>query len=183
MLGQPFAGDVLVVVALEDQHGHVDLGHVGAEVGRLGPDARTAAMAEAGGNRGHRHPFLNGDPRAPGRGPGAGRFRLQVGTETTVALQAARRTRGTPGRAPWCAAGYRGTRAPLRSRSCNGARSQDSGFLERRRPATLMGSGRYMFCPGRHLRRHDACVAPAHVRRVERRRRGSQCRAPVRRGG
>jgi hypothetical protein len=37
---------------------------------------------------------------------------LQVGTETTVALRAARRTRGTPGRVPWCAAGHPGTREP-----------------------------------------------------------------------
>src|SRR5580693_2331163 len=54
---------------------------------------------------GMRRPSDNGDPPAPGRGPGAGRFRVQVGTETTVALRAARRTRVTPGRVPWSAAG------------------------------------------------------------------------------
>src|SRR6266513_923373 len=50
-------------------------------------------------------PSVNGDPPAPGCGPGAGRFRLHVGTQTTLALRAARRTRGTPGPVPWCAAG------------------------------------------------------------------------------
>src|SRR5258708_10603622 len=50
-------------------------------------------------------PSGGGDPPAPGRGPGARRFRLHVGTETTVAFRAARRPRGTPGPVPWCAAG------------------------------------------------------------------------------
>ena len=49
---------------------------------------------------GMRDPFVNGDPSAPGRGPGAGRFRLQAGTETTVAFRAVHRTRTDPGRCP-----------------------------------------------------------------------------------
>src|SRR6185312_6163205 len=49
---------------------------------------------------GMRSPLVNGDPPAPCRGPGAGRFRLQVGTETTVAFRAVHRTRTDPGRYP-----------------------------------------------------------------------------------
>src|SRR5258707_14663853 len=49
---------------------------------------------------GMRDPFVNGDRPAPGRGPGAGRFRLQVGTGITVALRAVHRTRTDPGRCP-----------------------------------------------------------------------------------
>jgi hypothetical protein len=50
-------------------------------------------------------PSDGGDSAAQGRGPGAERFRVHVGTETAFALRAARRTRGPPGPEPWYAAG------------------------------------------------------------------------------
>src|ERR1700722_16586218 len=48
-------------------------------------------------------PSVNDDPAAPGCGPGPGGS-LQVGTEITLTLRAARRTRATPGRVYWSAA-------------------------------------------------------------------------------
>jgi hypothetical protein len=45
----------------------------------------------------------------PGCGSSAGRFRLLIATGITVALRVARRTRKTPGRVPWSAAGRPGT--------------------------------------------------------------------------
>src|ERR1700704_1800063 len=57
-------------------------------------------------------PCVNDDPPAPGRGAAAGRFRLLIATGITVALLVARRTRKTPGRVPWSAAGPAGHRYP-----------------------------------------------------------------------
>src|SRR6476661_7357227 len=50
-------------------------------------------------------PSVNGDPPAQAVERGAGRLRLHVGMETTVALRAAHRTRETPGPVPWSVAG------------------------------------------------------------------------------
>src|ERR1700687_3038082 len=71
---------------------------------------------------GMRDPFVNGDPPAPGRGPGAGRFRLQVGADTTVALGGGASYPYRPWPVPWSA-------APPRPRRCGGGRRQGSGFL------------------------------------------------------
>src|SRR5580704_16208491 len=75
--------------------------------------------------------------RTPGCGPGAGRFRLHVGTETTLALRAARRTRGTPGPVPWSAGqlSVTGTRARPTRRPGHGARVRTgANDLRRTRP-------------------------------------------------
>src|SRR6267378_1787747 len=74
-------------------------------------------------------PCVNDDPPTPGCGAAAGRFRLLIATGITVALRVARRTRTTPGRVPWSAAGRPRTGHRSRPRRCGGARSQDSGFL------------------------------------------------------
>src|SRR5258708_20312564 len=77
-------------------------------------------------------PSGGGDPPAPGRGPGARRFRLHVGTETTVAFRAARRTRGTPGPVPWCAAGQPSAGHPFGPVDVAVPRARDARF-----PASL----------------------------------------------
>src|SRR6478752_3806986 len=72
-------------------------------------------------------PCVNDDPPAPGCGAAAGRFRLLVTTGIRVALRVARRTRTTPGRVPWSAAGRPSTGHPSCSRRCavSGARTAD----------------------------------------------------------
>src|SRR5580693_7187391 len=50
-------------------------------------------------------PCINDDPPTPGLWTGSRAVRLLVATGITVALRVARRTRRTPGRVPWSAAG------------------------------------------------------------------------------
>src|SRR5258705_12350649 len=73
-------------------------------------------------------PCVNDDPPAPGCGAAAGRFRLLLATGITIALPVARRTRTTPGRVPWSAAGRPSTGQPSCSRRCAAA-DLDMGWL------------------------------------------------------
>src|SRR6266566_9912032 len=74
---------------------------------------------------GMRDPFVNGDPPAPGRGPGAGRFRLASWYWNYGRVPGGASDPYRPCPVPGSAAG----RAPLRLRRCGGARSHDSGLL------------------------------------------------------